>query len=86
MEINSILQITTYILQAMFVIVIAFVPEIKNSLIHYTSPEARLLFHIACMQICRKNTHLHKRDFIMMYWAKIQSNCDMLGIKEMPNE
>ncbi|KRX87526.1 hypothetical protein T12_505 [Trichinella patagoniensis] len=32
------------------------------------------------------NSHLHKRDFIMMYWAKIQSNCDMLGIKEMPNE
>ncbi|KRY99478.1 hypothetical protein T11_14521 [Trichinella zimbabwensis] len=30
--------------------------------------------------------YLHKRDFIMMYWAKIQSNCDMLGIKEMPNE
>ncbi|KRX77690.1 hypothetical protein T06_15995 [Trichinella sp. T6] len=30
--------------------------------------------------------HLHKRDFIMMYWAKIQSNCDMLGIKEMLNE
>ncbi|KRY57971.1 hypothetical protein T03_1673 [Trichinella britovi] len=30
--------------------------------------------------------HLHKRDFIMMYWAKIQSNCNMLGIKEMPNE
>ncbi|KRY11485.1 hypothetical protein T03_10873 [Trichinella britovi] len=30
--------------------------------------------------------HLHMRDFIMMYWAKMKSNSDMLDINEMPNE
>ncbi|KRX12031.1 hypothetical protein T07_4660 [Trichinella nelsoni] len=62
---------------------------------HCTIAEAPLLLHLTHVEICRKIrintnhgsiTHLHKCDFIMMYWAKIQSNCDMLGIKEMPNE
>ncbi|KRZ60367.1 hypothetical protein T02_14100 [Trichinella nativa] len=61
----------------------------KSIFLHFRSISNKLKKVVSIrVEMCIKSSisHLHKRDFIMMYWAKIQSNCDMLGIKEMLNE